>query len=88
MNSSIIRRLAIACTRGSQQQSLVNEMLVGPVAISHDRFSIDQCEAYGQTGLSGESYRNLRRRLTAVGFVLVRDRDRRTITLTFPEGTK
>lgn len=91
---SIVRRLASACCQGWRQQSLVNELLVRPVTRTlipvpngvHGMITA----VYGDTRLQTKSFKNLKARLAAVGFVFkttVVDREHALVTMTFPEAT-
>ena len=87
-------RLARSQARGTNQLSLINELLPGtpvpyrivPVpAWIHGRQVITQ--KIGATGyaLGSKPYLALRHRLVSVGFVLRVDRQNMTVTMTFPE---
>lgn len=90
IDSSIVRRLASACARGWRQQALVNELLVAPVTRAQFIVpgSMQVSSVYGQTRLPSKSFRNLRVRLSAVGFVFATTRlnhEEALISMTFPE---
>lgn len=79
-------RLARACSRGTTQASLVNELLAGTVTIRDTAIAPDRSWIYvGKSGLCWKSFKNLRARLVGVGFVLEVDRVRQTVTMHFPE---
>lgn len=82
---SLVRRLAGSCARGWRQRGLVNEILVSPAPIKYKYLGGKEFVLYGDSEVQGSSYRNLRRRLVAVGFVLHQDPHACTLTMTFPE---
>jgi len=70
----LIVRLARACAHGHRQLGFVNELLIDegyveavPIPVS---FGYGSASLYGDSRLSGSSFQSLRKRLTAVGFIL------------------
>ena len=84
-HGSVVRRLALACTRGPKQASLVNELLVGSAPIGWYVFGQQSHREYGVSKVQGSSFRNLRRRLVQAGFVVVVDNIRNIVSIKFPE---
>lgn len=76
----LVHSTARACAWGSQQMSLVNELLAGPVAIRTVEIPYGtyatrwkgptRVRRMGKTGVDWRSWYNLKKRLTAAGFVL------------------
>ena len=92
-DASVIRRLATSQARGTRQLSLVNELLTfDAVSVQADRIpqwrNGQQLTAvsYGETRLGHSSFLPLRNRLIEAGFILVVNRERTQVTMTFPEG--
>ena len=92
-DASIERRLAMACTRGHRQASLVNEMLVRPVQVMDRSSSFIPGGPWltvGESRCDWSSYMALKKRLIAVGFVFKQDKKNfivgTYITMEFPEG--
>ena len=91
---SVIRRLATSQARGTRQLSLVNELLTfQPVPSPLEQYPVaggrgakGYSRSYGESRLGHSSYVPLKRRLTEVGFILVANRERTQVTMTFPEG--
>jgi hypothetical protein len=79
------RRLALAVCQGWRQESIVNELLAGPIKKRTDSFDH---VSYGDTRIQSSSFRNLKRRLVAVGFVFKLDDGGWMITMRFPEEEK
>lgn len=66
MTNDIIHRLALACAHGKCQKALVEELLEGPAYIQRDYWGFKA----GKAGVGGESFRSLRKRLKANGFIV------------------
>jgi hypothetical protein len=66
VTSDIIVRLAKACAHGKCQLALVEELLEGPAYIGRDYWGFKA----GKAGVGGESFRSLRKRLKANGFIV------------------
>ena len=84
-HGSVIRRLALSCARGSRQSGLVNELIVGRVLMTYRNIGGAAYRQYGVSGVTGPSFRNLRRRLIQAGFVVVTDREGSHVVMEFPE---
>ena len=84
-HGSVTRRLALACARGSRQSGLVNELLVGRAPMVYRNIGGATYRQYGVSGVTGPSFRNLRRRLIQAGFVVVHDREKSSVIMEFPE---
>lgn len=86
----IIRRLAVSQARGERQLSLVNELLsFREVDVSYVQIPGiygSRSPVFGLTRLPSQSLRNLRKRLTSVGFVVKIDWEESTIRMYFPEA--
>lgn len=86
----IIRRLATSQARGDRQLSFINELLPGdPVIYSY--YNIPGVfngvtTLYGNSKLSHASWKNLKKRLIQVGFVVDDNRDAMIVQLHFPEA--
>lgn len=63
----LIVRLARACAHGTRQMGFVNELLAGASYVEIDHF--DHVN-YGDSRLSGNSWRSLKKRLVANGFIV------------------
>jgi hypothetical protein len=83
--SDLLYRLASACAHGSSQQALVNEMIAGPSYKSLRKVGNDAYVVYGLIELGTTSFKNLRRRLHSVGFVVLVNHESGKVTMTFPE---
>ena len=66
MTNDVIHRLAKACAHGSAQLVLVEELLKGPAYIGRDYWGFKA----GKANVGSESFRSLKKRLTANGFVV------------------
>jgi hypothetical protein len=90
--NDLIRRLATSQARGHRQASFVNELLTfRPVSFEVVPVPGPNGSAtalLGRSRLSWKSWVNLRRRLVAVGFVVVLDQVTKSVTLFFPETEK
>lgn len=85
-----VQRLALAAAHGFAQKATVQEWLEEgrldyrelPIPGKYNYLG-NQAHAwyYGQKHLSGKSWTNLKKRLSATGFHMVHDRDRQTIYL-------
>lgn len=90
--SSLAERLARECARGVRQRAFVNELLAGSARRRHiaipGSYPTKAAYVYGYSRLDHQSFLNLRRRLTAAGFI-VHTPHHSTVTvpihLTFPE---
>lgn len=80
--TGMVQRLANACALGWRQQSFVNELALGPVRRNFDHWGV----SYGDSKLAHNSWKGLRSRLVAAGFVVIDDEDR--IGIYFPEGSE
>lgn len=86
---NIVRRLATSQARGDRQLSFINELLSGnPIIYSF--YDIPgkpngRTVHYGISQLSHASWRNLKKRLIQVGFVINENREAQTVQLHFPE---
>lgn len=83
------RRLALSQARGWRQESLVNELLTGKpvpahVRDGHIRPGYKSWIEVGDTKAAWASFRALRARLVAVGFV-IKGSVTEGFTMTFPE---
>lgn len=78
--TNMVERLAKACALGWRQHSLVNELALGSVPRYFDRWGV----TYGDSKLGHNSWKGLRSRLVAAGFVVIDDEDR--IGIYFPEA--
>lgn len=70
---TLMRRLAASQARGPRQMSLVNELLSFqevPVRLVYPPGVHNGTLLYGASDLPGASWRNLKKRLISVGFVL------------------
>lgn len=79
----LVVRLARACAHGTRQMGFVNELLAGAGYVELDSFSNVN---YGDSRLGGNSWRSLKKRLIANGFIVTMtpwDRDRRTVEMRF-----
>lgn len=90
MDNDIIRRLAISQARGVNQLSLINE-LVTWAPVSFEWYEIPtygnpSTRVYGVTRLQHRSWKSVKARLVAVGFVIEESRESMTIQLHFPEA--
>lgn len=88
--NDLIRRLATSQARGERQLSLVNELLTfRPVPYYRLRvptmYGPAEMTRYGKSALEYRSWKNLRKRLVSVGFVVETSRGSQTVRLHFPE---
>ena len=85
----LLRRLATSQARGERQLSLVNELLsFYPVPTYYYEVPGlygSKSVLFGKSRLPIKSWKNLRKRLVTVGFVVERDFQAETVTLHFPE---
>lgn len=85
----IVRRLATSQARGERQLSFVNELLsFNPVSYRFFQIpggygEIAKTPRYGLSMLEHRSWKNLRKRLVSVGFVIDYDRNAQTVCLYF-----
>lgn len=88
MNDSLVRRLALACSRGERQTSILNELLTGrEVPIQNRGYRPDQqWWTVGYTNIPFASFAALRKRLVAVGFVFQYNKTRTAVKMHFPEA--
>jgi len=78
--SDVIARLARACARGERQLAFVNELLADeayvklvPIPVYWGGRHQAEGTSYGNSGMGGESWRSLRKRLISNGFIIKGD---------------
>jgi len=80
--------LALSCARGPRQAALAEELISGPVRIDFEYPMGGMYGAhavYGESKASHPSYRGLKARLCALGFVFKKEK-KYFVAMTFPEG--
>lgn len=75
MSDAIIHRLLHACTRGTQQKNLVNEVIESDMVIYSTVVNLwplayGSSTHYGETKLQHKSWKNLKSRLIDAGFTV------------------
>ena len=78
--SDVIARLARACARGERQLAFVNELLADeayvrlvPIPIYFGGGRQAEGASFGNSRMGGESWRSLKKRLIANGFIIKTD---------------